>query len=225
MEPFIKVENICKTFSRNNKQNTEVLKGISFQVNKGECLGIVGESGSGKSTLARIMLGLIPATDGKIIINGEEQKGIRLGSQMVFQNPNESFNPRKTIGYGVGEGLKNKGVPQDEIDEKIDYLFDMCGLQRELKNKYPHQISGGQCQRAAIARALAMKPDILVCDEATSALDVTVQKQVIELLQELRRKQNLTIIFISHNMALVEMFCDRAILIENGTTKRTFGPT
>jgi len=118
MEPFIKVENICKTFSRNDKQNTEVLKGISFQVNKGECLGIVGESGSGKSTLARIMLGLIPATKGKVIINGKEQKGIRLGSQMVFQNPNESFNPRKTIGYGVGEGLKIRGYHRTKLTKR-----------------------------------------------------------------------------------------------------------
>lgn len=225
MEPIIIVEDLHKSFSRNEKMNNEVLKGVTFQVEKGECLGLVGESGCGKSTMARILTGLIPATKGNVYINGEVLKGIRMGTQMVFQNPNESFNPRKTIGFGIGEGLKNKGLSKTEINAKVEQLLEMCGLPKEMAKKYPHQISGGQCQRAAIARALSVDPEILICDEATSSLDVTVQKQIIELLQELRKKRDITIIFISHNLPLVEMFCDRAILIENGVIKRTFVAT
>ena len=208
MESIITVKDLYKTFERNDKTKTEALKGVSFQVEAGECLGIVGESGSGKSTIARLLTGLTPPTSGEITVAGD--------IQMVFQNPVESFNPRKTFLYSVGEGLRNKHVPKAEIRARVESLFEQCGLDKEMVDKYPHQVSGGQCQRAAIARALAMDPPILICDEATSALDVTVQKQIIELLDKLRKEKRLTIIFICHNLPLVEMFCERAIILKEG---------
>ena len=209
MEPIIKVENLSKDFVSQNRIKKTVLKNVSFQVYQGETVGIVGESGGGKSTLARLIAGLIKPTSGSINVNGEVQ--------MVFQNPMESFNPRKTIGYSVTEGLRNKGISKAEAKSIILDLFDKCELPSELYDKYPHQLSGGQCQRAAIVRALAQNPKILICDEATSALDVTVQKTIIQLLAKLKTERDLTIIFICHNLSLVEIFCDRKIIVENGS--------
>lgn len=208
MEPIIKVENLSKTFKGRSGVDKEAVKDVSFEVYEGDTLGIVGESGSGKSTIARLVAGLIPPTSGQITINGDVQ--------MVFQNPLESFNPRKTIGYSVTEGLRNKGASKAEAKEIVMMLFDECGLSRELFDKYPHQLSGGQCQRAAIVRALSLEPKILICDEATSALDVTVQKTIIELLDKLRTEKNLTILFICHNLSLVKIFCNKQIVVVDG---------
>ena len=208
MENIISVKDISKTFHRNSRDNTVALSDVSFEVYKGEILGVVGQSGCGKSTLARIMAGLIKPTKGVLELNGS--------IQMVFQNPIQSFDPRHTLEYSVAEGLKNKHVPKAEIEKRVSNLFNLCGLDVDLKDKYPHQVSGGQCQRAAIARALIMEPDILICDEATSALDVTVQKQIIDLLMHIKAHKDLTIIFISHNLPLVEMFCERAIILKEG---------
>lgn len=216
METIIKVDGLNKSFKGRNNSNKEALKDVSFEVYRGETLGIVGESGSGKSTIAKILTGLIPPTSGSINICGNELKGIPKGVQMVFQNPLESFNPRKTIGFGTTEGLINKGISKAEAKKIVLDLFDKCELPRELFDKCPHQLSGGQCQRAAIARALAQEPNILICDEATSALDVTVQKTIIELLDKLKSERDLTIIFICHNLALVKIFCDRQLVIEDG---------
>ena len=208
MEPIIKVENLSKTFKGRSGVDKEAVKDVSFEVYEGDTLGIVGESGSGKSTIARLVAGLIPPTSGQITINGDVQ--------MVFQNPLESFNPRKTIGYSVTEGLRNKGASKAEAKEIVMMLFDECGLSRELFDKYPHQLSGGQCQRAAIVRALSLEPKILICDEATSALDVTVQKTIIDLLDKLRTEKNLTILFICHNLSLVKIFCNKQIVVVDG---------
>ena len=208
MEPIIKVENLSKTFKGRSGVNKEAVKDVSFEVYEGDTLGIVGESGSGKSTIARLVAGLISPTSGQITINGDVQ--------MVFQNPLESFNPRKTIGYSVTEGLRNKGASKAEAKEIVMMLFDECGLSRELFDKYPHQLSGGQCQRAAIVRAISLEPKILICDEATSALDVTVQKTIIELLDKLRTEKNLTILFICHNLSLVKIFCNKQIVVVDG---------
>lgn len=208
MEPIIKVENLSKTFKGRSGVDKEAVKDVSFEVYEGDTLGIVGESGSGKSTIARLVAGLIPPTSGQITINGDVQ--------MVFQNPLESFNPRKTIGYSVTEGLRNKGASKADAKEIVMMLFDECGLSRELFDKYPHQLSGGQCQRAAIVRAISLEPKILICDEATSALDVTVQKTIIELLDKLRTEKNLTILFICHNLSLVKIFCNKQIVVVDG---------
>ena len=187
-------------------------------------IAIDGPSGAGKSTLAKMLVGSLPVTSGTMKLSGEEytklkrkeKQAFRRKIQMVFQNPVGSFDPRRTLGDGIGEGLKNKGVSKAEIRAKVAELLEQCGLEPEYMDRYPHQVSGGQCQRAAIARALAVDPKVIICDEATSALDVTVQKRVIDLLQNLQENKNLSYVFICHNLALVQQFCDRVIVMKDG---------
>ena len=143
---------------------------------------------------------------------------------MVFQTLAESFDPRRTLGDGIGESLRNMGIKGSEFKKRVDNLLELCGLSPEFALRYPHQVSGGQCQRAAIARALAVEPQLLICDEATSALDETVQKQIMELLMKLKKEQNLSVIFICHDLALVQMFCDRVLVMEQGRIVETGTP-
>ena len=156
--------------------------------------------------------------EGKDITNlkRSQLKEVYGNIQMVFQNPVGSFDPRKTLGYGIGESLSNRNVKKEEVDKRVAELLEQCGLDREYAKRYPHEVSGGQCQRAAIARALAVEPKVLICDEATSALDVTIQKQIMELLKELKEKHGLSFIFICHNLALVQMFCDKVLVLYEG---------
>lgn len=135
---------------------------------------------------------------------------------MVFQDPVSSFDPRRTLGDGIGESLRNHGMSREEARKRAELLLEQCGLTEEFARRYPHEVSGGQCQRAAIARALAIEPQLLICDEATSALDVTVQKQIMELLDRMRKEKNLTILFICHNLALVQSFCDQILVMKQG---------
>ena len=190
---ILKAEHLKKVFISGKKSMTAV-DDVSFGLERGECLGIVGESGSGKSTIARMLTHLEPVTDGQIFLKGKDithargkaLRDIYQDIQMVFQMPMESFDPRCTLGDGIGESLRNMGISRRETRERVENLLEKCGLEKEFADRYPHQVSGGQCQRAAIARALAVDPEILICDEATSALDVTVQKQILELLIELK---------------------------------------
>lgn len=224
MKPVLEIKNLTKTFVTEGKSDFTAVDHVSFQVYPGETLGIVGESGSGKSTLARIISRLIDATEGSIFLDGQdvtEIKGKKLRTyykdiQMVFQSPVTSFDPRRTLGDGIVESLRNQGISKKEAKEEALYLLQQCGLSSEFYERYPHEVSGGQCQRAAIARALAVKPQIVICDEATSALDVTVQQQIIELLRELKKERNLAYLFICHNLALVQMFCDRVLVMKDG---------
>ena len=224
MENILQVKGLKKVFHQHGKRDVMAVEDISFTLHSGEILGIVGESGSGKSTMAKLITRLEDVTEGQIILNGQDithLKGRKLQDiydniQMVFQNPVGSFDPRKTLGYGIGESLKNKGVPKAEIRKKVAGLLEQCGLESEYMDRYPHQVSGGQCQRAAIARALAVDPRIIICDEATSALDVTVQKRVIDLLKNLQENKNLSFVFICHNLALVQQFCDRVLVMKDG---------
>ena len=135
---------------------------------------------------------------------------------MVFQDPVSSFDPRQTLGAGIGEYLRNAGIAKGEVQARVTKLLEQCGLEAEFARRYPHEVSGGQCQRAAIARALAVKPEILICDEATSALDVTVQRQIMELLWQLRDSQGISYLFICHNLALVQAFCHRVLVMRQG---------
>lgn len=170
------------------------------------------------------MTGLSDATEGSVLVEGADVgKANRRGRldiyskvQMVFQNPTGSFDPRRTLGDGIGESLRNRGMSGKEALEKAKKLLEQCGLSAEFSGRYPHEVSGGQCQRAAIARALAVEPRVLICDEATSSLDVTVQKQILELLSELQEKNGLSYIFICHNLALVQSFCDRVLVLYDG---------
>ena len=224
-DTILKAEHLTKTFI-SGKRALMAVDDVSFELKQGECLGIVGESGSGKSTIAKMITHLESITKGKIFLRGrditnakgKELREIYRDIQMVFQMPMESFDPRCTLGDGIGESLRNMGINRTETRTRVENLLERCGLSKEYADRYPHQVSGGQCQRAAIARALAVSPEILICDEATSALDVTVQKQILELLIELKEKENLSFILICHDLALVQAFCDKVLVLYHGKT-------
>ncbi|MDO5336085.1 MAG: dipeptide/oligopeptide/nickel ABC transporter ATP-binding protein [Eubacteriales bacterium] len=230
-EIVLKAENLKKIFASHKKAFTAV-DDVSFTVRKGECLGIVGESGSGKSTIAKMITRLVDVTEGRVIlmgkditrIKGKELREAYQNMQMVFQMPTESFDPRCTLGDGIGESLRNRGVSREETRKRTAELLEECGLSPEFARRYPHEVSGGQCQRAAIARALAVEPTLLICDEATSALDVTVQKQVLELLIRLKKEKNLSFLLICHDLALVQAFCDRVLVLYQGKAVETGTP-
>ncbi len=222
-EIILQAEHLRKVFTSGKKSFTAV-SDVSFSLERGQCLGIVGESGSGKSTIAKMITHLIDITEGRVVLNGKDitqVKGKELRDtykeiQMVFQMPMESFNPRYTLGDGIGESLVNSGMKKTDVKKKVEELLVLCGLEPEFAGRYPHEVSGGQCQRAAIARALAIEPSILICDEATSALDVTVQKQVLELLIRLKKEKNLSFLLICHDLALVQAFCEDVIVLYRG---------
>ena len=226
MEKVLEVNNLTKVFRGKDKQDFTAVSHIDFCLYEGECLGIIGESGSGKSTTVNMITRLIEPTDGNVILEGEDIthiKGKQLRSmykkmQMVFQSPIESFDPRCTLGDGITESLRNNGLSKKEANQVAEKVLKQCGLDETFMGRYPHEVSGGQCQRAAIARALAVGPSVLICDEATSALDVTIQKEIIDLLQSLRASQGkkLSILFICHDVALVQNFCDRVLVMHDG---------
>ncbi len=229
-EPLLIVENLTKTFRADGREFA-ALKGVSLRLDPGETLGVVGESGSGKSTLARLICRFDEPDGGTIRLAGEditharprELRAVYRRVQMVFQSPAGSFDPRRTLGDGIGESLRSAGLPRAERAARVAALLARCGLPAEFASRYPHQVSGGECQRAAIARALAPGPRLLVCDEATGALDVTVQRQIMTLLTELRRADGLSCLFICHDLALAQSFCDRLMVMRDGLVVET-GP-
>lgn len=222
MQEILKVSSIKKAFIKNGERNI-VLDDISFTVKKGQCIGIVGESGCGKSTIAKIILGLLSFDEGKILLEGNKlnpKNKIRLKEiqgkiQMVFQMPTESFNPRIKIGKSIKESMK-KTLTSTEKEAKLKKLFNECNLSYDLLNRYPKEVSGGQCQRAAIARALGSDPQLLICDEATSALDVTIQYNIMKLLKNIQKNREMAILFICHDIALVQRFCDYVLVMDKG---------
>jgi len=195
---------------------------VSLTVRQGESLGLVGESGCGKSTLARCVLGLEPPTTGTVRFQGREladwpEKDLRRQIQMIFQDPYSSLNPRMRVGSIVAEPLIIHGIgTANEREEKTAHLLATVGLGAALADRYPHQLSGGQRQRVAVARALALNPALVVCDEPVSALDVSIQAQVLLLLQDLRERLGLTYLFISHDLAVVGQVCDRIAVMYLG---------
>ncbi len=195
----------------------KAVDGISFDLERGKTLGLVGESGCGKTTAGRSILRLTPKTEGDVYFKGmdlyslsrEELRRIRPQMQIIFQDPFSSLSPRLPVGEIIGEAVReHKVVPEDEFDDYIDKVMIDCGLQPYHRNRYPHEFSGGQRQRICIARAIALKPDFIVCDEPVSALDVSVQAQIINLLMDLQESRGLSYIFISHDLSVVEHISD-----------------
>lgn len=224
MEPVLEVKNLTKVFPNQGRPAIAAVSGVSFQIFPGEWVALIGESGSGKSTIAQMVTRLLQPTQGSIFLNGEDitaMKGAPLKSvyqkiQMVFQTPAGSFDPRRTLGDGIGESLRNSGMSRPQVQEYVIRLLSQCGLDSSFAKYYPHEASGGQCQRAAIARALAIRPALLVCDEITSALDVTVQAQIMELLQSVQKQTKMAYLFISHDLALVQQFSHRILVLQQG---------
>jgi oligopeptide/dipeptide ABC transporter ATP-binding protein len=200
--------------------------GVSFDVFEGETLGLVGESGCGKSTTARLMTRLLEPTGGQVLYKGEDishrsradLKPLRRDMQMIFQDPYSSLNPRKTVGSIIGEPFVIHDVERDEGKRKrrVQELMDLVGLNPEHYNRFPHEFSGGQRQRIGVARAIALKPKLVVADEPVSALDVSIQAQIINLLEELQAELNLTIVFIAHDLSVVRHVCDRIAVMYLG---------
>ncbi len=226
LEPVLKVRELVKQFA-----GTKAVNDINFDVFPGETLGIVGESGSGKTTLARTVLELIPPDSGKIFfkshditrISREEMKSLRKHLQIIFQDPYSSLNPRLTAGAAILEPMKVHRLHGNDRERKgkVLGLLEKVGLKIEHYNRYPHEFSGGQRQRICIARALAVEPQLLICDESVSALDVSVQAQVLNLLNDLKKDFGLTYIFISHDLSVVRYMADRIIVMKDGRIMET----
>ena len=224
MEPLLQISHLTKIFSDGKEDEYKAVDDVSFELFPGEKLAIIGESGSGKTTVVNMITRILDSTDGKILLDGEDithykrnkMKNIYRKMQMVFQTPTESFDPRCRLGDAVAESLRNAGMPKKEAMEIVKELFKQCGLPEDFMKRYPHEVSGGQCQRAAIARAIAIDPRLLILDEATSALDVTIQKEILELLDKLKTERNMTYLFICHDIALVQQFCDRVLVMHQG---------
>lgn len=231
MSAVLEVKNLEKQFSK-GKKRIRAVDDVSFEVRPGECLGLVGESGSGKSTIAKMITYLERPDKGKIFLDGKkitgltgrQQRAVFKDIQMVFQTPMDSFNPRLKLGEGIMEGMINQGMKRREAGKKALEYLKICGLSEEYASRYPHQVSGGECQRASIARAIAVKPKLLICDEATSALDVTVQAQIVVLMKRLKSEQETAYLMICHDLALVQQVCDRVLVMYQGKIVETGTP-
>ena len=231
-EPLLEVSDLVKHFpiKRGILIDREVdrvraVDGISFTVNRGETLGLGGESGSGKSTTCRAVLQLIEPTSGSVQFEGQEIAGLgrrrmrplRREMQMIFQDPYASLNPRKRIGQIVGDPLRRQGVAKgSELRREVQELLERVGLSSEHLNRYPHEFSGGQRQRIGIARALALKPKLVICDEPVSALDVSIQAQIVNLLDDLQDELGLAYLFVAHDIGVVRHISDRIAVMNEG---------
>lgn len=221
---LIEVKNLKKYFSV-SEGNLHAVDDVSFSINKGETLGLVGESGCGKSTIGRVILRLIPHTSGEVFYNGdnileyndERMRAMRRTMQMIFQDPYSSLNPRKTIGQIIAEPLLVNGiVSKKEINDVVLDLMAKGGIRKKLFNSYPHELDGGRLQRVGIIRALALNPEFVVCDEPVSSLDVSIQAQILNLLQDLQQNMGLTYLFISHDLSVVRHISNRIVVMYLG---------
>ena len=218
-EVLADVKNLKKYFPTSEKGKVvKAVDDISFQIFKGETLGVVGESGCGKSTTGRLVLRLLEPTSGTVTFKGQDMsslkkkdlRAMRKQMQIIFQDPYASLNPRMTIGDIIAEPIRiNRLLPENQIEDRVTYLLNCVGLANHQRNRYPHEFSGGQRQRVGIARALAVQPKLIVCDEPVSALDVSIQAQVLNLLDDLKEEFGLTYLFIAHGLNVVKHISDR----------------
>ena len=222
---LVEVKGLKCYFGSSSKQVVKAVDDISFEIFEGETFGLVGESGSGKSTTGRSILRLNDATDGQILFDGKEiptktkdLKDFRKQAQMIFQDPYASLNGRMKVRDIIAEGMDIHGIVKTraERDAKVNELLKMVGLNPEHANRYPHEFSGGQRQRIGIARALAVNPRFIVCDEPISALDVSIQAQIVNLLKQLQKEQQLTYLFIAHDLSMVKYISDRIAVMYQG---------
>jgi peptide/nickel transport system ATP-binding protein len=229
-DTLITVDKLDVWFPTGNNKYFKAVNNVSFNIKKGEILGLVGESGCGKSTISKAMMGILPATHGSIVFKDKdltklsihEWKAMRTRIQMIFQDPYSSLNPRMTIGDALREPLNvHRIVPAAHIDKEVLRLLDMVQLPSDSLNKYPHQFSGGQRQRIGIARALSLRPELLICDESVSALDVSIQAQILNLLKTLQQELGLTYLFISHDLNVVHYISDRVMVMQAGEIVET----
>ena len=228
--PFLSVSNLSKHFSRSSGLMggaggvVRAVDDVSFSIEQGEVLGLVGESGSGKSTTGRLILRLIEPTAGRVTFDGrdvfalrkDEMRALRREMQIVFQDPYGAFNPRMTVGAIIGEALELRLVPRAERSREVAKFLEMVQLPPHYASRYPHEFSGGQRQRIGIARALAVNPRFVVADEPVSALDVSTQAEIVNLLLDLQKRLNLTMLFISHDLSVVKVLCDRVAVMQSG---------
>ena len=222
-EKLIEMTNLKKYFPMKQKHVLKAVDNVTMDIYKGEVLSLVGESGSGKTTLGRTVSRLYNKTNGEILFAGKEVEKYSVKEftkkvQMIFQDPQASLNPRMTVGDIIAEGIDIHGLAKNkkERNEKVYELLELVGLNREHANRFPHEFSGGQRQRVGIARALAVDPEVLVCDEPISALDVSIQAQVVNLLKDLQRERNLTLLFIAHDLSMVKYISDRVAVMYRG---------
>lgn len=219
----LELQGIQKSYTRQGSEQA-VLAGVSLTVAPGECVGLVGRSGCGKSTLVKIAARLLDADGGSILFEGQDvtqASGRTLRwlydrLQVIFQLPQESFDPRQTLGWGIAEPLLAHGVGKEERRARVLSLLEQVGLPQSYEDRYPHEVSGGECQRAAIARAIALSPALLICDEATSALDATVQQDILALLQRLMKEREMACLFVTHDLALLPQLAQRTIVLQAG---------
>lgn len=225
--PILEVKNLCKYFTMGKDQVFRAVDDVNFTIYKGETFGLVGESGCGKTTTGRTIIRLYKPTSGEVYFNGnridgdltkEETRAVTSKMQMIFQDPIASLNPRMTVEEIISEGaIINKIFPsKDELRKEIYRMLELVGLTREHATRYPHEFSGGQRQRICIARALITKPDLIIADEPISALDVSIQAQVLNLLNDLREELGLTILFIAHDLSVVKYFSERVAVMNRG---------
>jgi oligopeptide/dipeptide ABC transporter ATP-binding protein len=241
-EPLVRLRNVVKYFPitrgilfQHHVGDVHAVDGVDLEIYPGETLGLVGETGCGKSTLARLVMRLHDVTSGSIefegrditVLRGEELREVRRDMQMVFQDPYASLNPRKTVGSIISEPFRlHRTVHKDAVKHEVQELMELVGLNPEHYNRYPHEFSGGQRQRIGVARALALRPKLIVCDEPVSALDVSVQAQILNLLGDLQQEFNLTYLFIAHDLSVVKHVSDRvAVMYLGKIVEMAAGPT
>jgi oligopeptide/dipeptide ABC transporter ATP-binding protein len=225
VKPILSVDNLIKHFPIGKDSAVYAVDGVSFSINEGETLGLVGESGCGKTTVGRTLLRLIEPDSGKVTmggidvlsLNSDEMYQMRKRMQIIFQDPFNSLNPRKNVVQLISEPLLvHKVGTKNEIRQRVFHLMETVGLTTDLANSFPHEMDGGRCQRIGIARALALNPEFIVCDEPVSALDVSIQAQILNLLQDLQKQRTLTYLFISHNLAVVKHISTRVVVMYLG---------